>query len=110
MDSPQFVREEEPEPRWPQGWARPLETRHAGAASGAWSRFETRFPLDWRHGPWTFAEVLRRPLHDVSALAPRRAGGAFSCERATFLDVEAGTSPRGGACALLLGLGRYEDD
>jgi uncharacterized protein YprB with RNaseH-like and TPR domain len=94
---------------WPDGLPRPrLE---AGSSARAELRtYTTRFDLSYRHGPWTFHEFARRPLHELAVLTGRRGGENLSPADAAFVDFEAGSHPRGGSCLFLAGIGRLCDD
>jgi uncharacterized protein YprB with RNaseH-like and TPR domain len=89
----------------PEDLPRAVEERR-----GALSAFTTRFELSFRHGPWSFHELSRRPLQELSVLTGRRAGEKLSAASAAFLDVEAGSHPLGGSCLFLVGVGRLAED
>jgi len=105
MSHPSFEPDPEPPIPWPDDLPRPRERRR-----GAFSALVTRFELAFRHGPWSFHEIARRAFDELTLLTGRRGGEKLSAPDAAFLDVEAGSSPRGGSCLFLVGVGRLEDD
>src|SRR5215475_6302350 len=72
--------------------------------------YTTRFDLAYRHGPWSFHEFARRPLHELAVLQGRRGAEKLSPADAAFVDFEAGSHPRGGSCLFLAGIGRLAAD
>jgi hypothetical protein len=105
MAPPRFEPDPEAPVSWPDDLPRPVEERRA-----ALSAFTTRLDLSFRHGPWSFHELARRPLQELSLLTGRRAAEKLSPETAAFVDVEAGSHPLGGSCLFLAGVGRLEAD
>src|SRR5688572_7569919 len=108
MAEAELVRDPTPEPFWPAGLPRPQLEMESG---DGFATFVTRFESAYRHGPWTMAEVLRRPTAELSQLAGRRGeDDRLQWSGALFLDLEAGVHPRGGVCVFLAGLGRFVED
>jgi uncharacterized protein len=105
MAPPRFEPDREAPFSWPDDLPRPVEERR-----GSLSAFTTRFDLSFRHGPWSFHELARRPLQELALLTGRRGAEKLSPETAAFVDVEAGSHPLGGSCLFLAGIGRLEPE
>ncbi|MSR48131.1 MAG: hypothetical protein EXS13_13910 [Planctomycetes bacterium] len=102
MTEPKFVPDEVPPP-WPSDLPTP-----AVVDRGDHAEWISRFPADWRHGPWSLREVLRRTGGELPLLASARDAVPVAWEQALFLDLEVGTHPRGGACLFLAGTARFD--